>query len=56
MNAGIISSRYAKALLEYVRESGSGSEVYAQACTLVRVMNALPQMKEYIVNTADISA
>ena len=56
MNAGIISSRYAKALLEYVRENGSGSEVYAQACTLVRVMNALPQMKEYIVNTADISA
>ena len=55
MNAGIISSRYAKALLEYVRESGSGSEVYAQACTLVRVMNALSQMKEYVVNQTDVT-
>ena len=55
MNAGIISSRYAKALLEYVRESGSGSDVYVQACTLVRVMNALPQMKEYVVNQTDVT-
>ena len=55
MNAGIIASRYAKALLEYVREAGAGDKVYSQACTLVRVMNELPQMKAYIEAQSDIS-
>ena len=55
MNAGIIASRYAKALLEYVREEGSGDKAYSQACILVHVMNELPQMKDYIEAATDIS-
>ena len=30
MNPGVISSRYAKALLKYVQETGNGDAVYAQ--------------------------
>lgn len=55
MNAGIIASRYAKAFLEYVQENGSGSEVYSQACILVAGMHRLPALKEYMVNTSDIT-
>ena len=50
MNAGIISSRYAKAFLKFVQEKGAGANVYSQACSLVRVMNELPQLKSYLEN------
>ena len=55
MNAGIIASRYAKAFLEYVREEGSGDKVYPQTVGLVRAMNEVPQLKDYITDTLDIS-
>ena len=55
MNIGIIASRYAKSLLMYVRESGGGEKVYSQAALLVRVMEALPQMKLYIADESDVA-
>ncbi|MCQ2151040.1 MAG: F0F1 ATP synthase subunit delta [Bacteroidales bacterium] len=36
MNTGVISSRYARALLKYVTESGHGEQVYQQACALLK--------------------
>ena len=38
MNTGLISARYAKALLKYTQETGGGGRVAAQACALL--MNA----------------
>lgn len=55
MNAGIIAARYAKAFLEYIREEGSGDKVYPQTVELVRAMNEVPQLKDYITDTLDIS-
>ena len=55
MNAGIVASRYAKAFLKYLREAGSGKEVYSQACVLVHVMNEVPQLKAYVESPSDIS-
>ena len=55
MNAGIVASRYAKALLKYVQEEGSGERVYSQVRTLVHVMNEVPQMEKYITDVSDVS-
>lgn len=55
MNAGIVAARYAKALLKYVQEEGSGEKVYSQIRTLVRVMNEVPQMDKYITDASDVS-
>lgn len=55
MNAGIIASRYAKAFLKFVQEDGSGENAYSQACTLVHVMNELPQFREYVKDASDIT-
>ena len=55
MNIGIIASRYAKALLMYVQESGAGEKVYSQVIRLVHVMDALPQMKLYVADESDVS-
>lgn len=54
MNAGIIASRYAKALLKFVRETGNGSNVYSQACRLVSCMEEVSQLKDYLENHDDI--
>ena len=35
MNAGIVASRFARALLKFVQETGIGDKVYSQACVLV---------------------
>lgn len=55
MNAGIIASRYARAFMKYVSETGSGRTVYSQACTLVRMMNHVPQFKMYLMDSSDVS-
>lgn len=55
MNAGIIASRYAKAFLEYVQENETGKDVYSQVCTLVACMHGVPVLREYLMNTSDIS-
>lgn len=48
MNSGIIASRYAKALLKYVQETGNGDKVYSQAGVLVMRMEEVPRLREYI--------
>jgi F-type H+-transporting ATPase subunit delta len=55
MNIGIIASRYAKALLKYVQEFGGGEQVYSQACVLVRIMDEVPQMTQYITDESDVT-
>ncbi len=48
MNSGIIASRYAKALLKYVQETGNGDKVYSQAGVLVMRMEEVRQLREYV--------
>lgn len=48
MNAGVISSRYAQALLKYVQETGAGEKVYSQACLLVERMGEVPKLAEVL--------
>ena len=55
MNAGLIASRYARAFLRYVQESGSGEKVYSQISRLVRVIEDLPQMRQYLDDSSDVS-
>ena len=54
MNAGIIASRYAKALLKFVRETGNGRIVYLQACCLVSSMEKVGQLRDYLENHDEI--
>ena len=55
MNEGVIASRYAKALLKYVQESGGGPEVYSQACVLGLRMLEVRQLRDFIENHGEIS-
>ncbi len=55
MNAGVVASRYAKALLRFVQETGNGDKVYAQAGILVLRLEELRQLKDYIENHNEIS-
>ena len=55
MNTGVIASRYAKALLKFVQENGTGKEVYSQSCILVAQIDGLPQLKRYLEEAADVS-
>ena len=43
MNTGVISRRYAKALLKYVTETGRGEEVYAQVKALLTDPDSVPR-------------
>ena len=54
MNAGVVASRYAKALLKFVQETGNGDKVYAQAGVLVLRMQEIRQLKDYIENHSEI--
>lgn len=46
MNTGAIASRYAKALLKYVQETGRGEQVCAQARALLSDPDSAPQPLE----------
>ena len=54
MNAGIVASRYAKALLKFVLETGNGDKVYAQAGVLALRMQEYRQLRDYIENHPEI--
>ncbi|MDO5442180.1 MAG: F0F1 ATP synthase subunit delta [Bacteroidia bacterium] len=43
MNSGIISSRYAKALLKLVDETGNGETVYRQILQVLRSTDTMPE-------------
>ena len=55
MNSEVISSRYAKALLEYAAEAGSGNKVYSQALALVQVMQELPMLMDIVLKYDDVT-
>ena len=45
MNTAIVITRYARALVKYVRETGNGEQVCAQAQALVQAMDAVPDLQ-----------
>ena len=55
MNSEVISSRYAKALLAYAAEIGSGNTVYSQAMAIMQVMQEVPQLMDVIHNYDDVT-
>lgn len=55
MNTEVISSRYAKALLSYVTEAGTGEKVYSQVCDIVQKMHLVPQLREYVLKLDEIT-
>lgn len=52
MNQSIIVTRYARALVKYVRETGEGERVCAEAEALVRTLHTVPEL-QYMVEAAD---
>lgn len=54
MNAGIVASRYVKALLKFVQETGNGDKVYAQAGVLVLRMEEYSQLQDYLCGRDEI--
>ncbi len=48
MNTGIIASRYADALLKYVKETGEGEIVYRQAGILENALRATPELLRFL--------
>ena len=55
MNIEVISSRYAKALLAYAAESGSGDKVYSQALAITQVMQQVPELMDVIHKRDDVA-
>ena len=55
MNSGPITYRYAKALLKFVQENGSGEKVYSQAVALVRIMDEVPKLARCLADAADVT-
>ncbi len=55
MNEGVVSSRYAKALLRFVQETGNGDKVYAQACVLALRMKEIDELKDYVENHDEVA-
>lgn len=55
MNAGLITARYAKALLMLVQEDGSGDRVYSQVCSLARQMEEVPRLREHLEDNGDLA-
>lgn len=48
MNTGIIASRYADALLKYVKETGEGETVYEQAGVLDERLRTVPELSRFL--------
>lgn len=55
MNEGVIASRYAKALLRYVDESGAGEKVYSQACVLALRLMEIRQLRDFTETAIDLT-
>ena len=55
MNSGVIASRYAKAFLKFVQETGTGDKAYSQACVLALRMSEINQLHEFLMSeTLDV--
>ena len=55
MNSEVISSRYAKALLAYAAEAGSGNIVYSQTLVIVHIMQDVPQLMDIVLNHDEVA-
>lgn len=55
MNTGVVSSRYASALLKYVGETGNGERVYSQVSALSGSLAAVEQLRAIIDNPMAVS-
>ena len=55
MKSGVRASRYAKALLMYVQESGRGEKTYSQACVLGMRLMEIRQLRDFVENHGEIS-
>ena len=55
MNVGIIRTRYAEALVKYVRETGRGNAVCTQAERLARVLEEVPDLSRMVGATDVVS-
>ena len=56
MNRSIVITRYATALLKYVRESGNGAVVCSEAETLGRALHDVPDLKRMMEAETDVVA
>lgn len=54
MNRSIVSTRYARALLKYVRETGNGEQVCSEAERLVRLLSEVPDLRTMISASNDV--
>lgn len=54
MNTGVTASRYAKAFLSFVTETGAGEKVYSQVGTIVQALDAVPQLKNLILKRDEV--
>ncbi|MBQ4287233.1 MAG: ATP synthase F1 subunit delta [Bacteroidales bacterium] len=54
MDTGLISSRYARALLLLVDETGGGEEVLAQTLTLSQALSSVPQLRRVLEGRGDL--
>lgn len=55
MNSEVISSRYAKALLTYAAEAGSGDKVYSQALAIAHIMQEVPMLRDIVHQRDDVT-
>lgn len=56
MNQGVIATRYAKALIKYVREIPDGDVVCRQVMTLEKALDEVLQLRMLVENPAGVSA
>ena len=56
MNSGIVSYRYASALLKYVEETGNGEVVYEQVLKLSRDLGSVTRLRSLIDNPSSVPA
>ena len=54
MNTGLISSRYARALLLLVDETGGGEQVLEQTLVLSRALSSVPQLRRVLEDRSGI--
>lgn len=55
MNTGIIASRYARALLKRVDETGNGETVLRQVKALGQVLDAVPELRNVVAGRKEVT-
>lgn len=56
MNTGIIASRYSKALLTLVDQTGNGEEVVGQVARIQAALDSVPELRKAVCDTSSVSA